>query len=271
MGVGIGGVLPYVKLLQHSGVQDTELANALLLASQAQVDGGGVASEEGLLVELLDPVAVGLAGVLGNVEIGALASEAFLVGDEGGAQHEQDTVEQTVNHLEATCLAAPGGGEVTLVASLALERLVLEGNVGDLKDLDGDTVALVLTDGLEETGEERGADNLVLGSLGVGEADDGVAVVLAVEPGEVLVVAAKDERHDLAPAGHSSLNADDVSELVDHKRCANSGATVGRSARQVVVTVADGQILHDVALVQNVGTGGRNDNLQEVGVGRRGL
>ena len=112
------------------------------------MDRGGVAVEEGVFIEFLDPVAVRLLGIIAV--------------DEGSAEHGQDTVEKAVNDFEAAVLATEGGGEVALVAGLALCRFVLEDNVGDLKDLHWDAVALVLADGLEQAGEQRGTDDLVL-------------------------------------------------------------------------------------------------------------
>lgn len=176
-----------------------------------------------------------------------------------------------MDSLETRGLAAPGSSKVALVASLALLGIVLEDNVGDLEDLHGHTVALVLTDGLEKTGKQRGADNLVLEGLGVGKADDSVTVVLAVEPGKVLVVRAEDEREDFDPAGHGGLDTDNIAELVDGQGTANGGAASGRCAGEVVEAVADGKILHDITLVQNIGARGRDSNVEEVLVGGRGL
>lgn len=129
-------------------MEDTKLANAGFLAAKTQVYRGSVAVEESLLVELLDPVAVGLLGVVAV--------------NEGSAEHGQHTVEKAVDDFETAVLAAEGGGEVALVAGLALSRLVLKDDVGDLEDLHGNAVALVLADGLEKTREKRGADDLVL-------------------------------------------------------------------------------------------------------------
>ena len=109
-------------------MQDTKLANAALLAAQAQVDGSSVAREEGVLIELLDPVAVGLVR-------GALSEER-------SAEHEHYAVEKAVDNLETAALAAPGGGEVALVASPALKGLVLQADVGNLENLDGNAVGV---------------------------------------------------------------------------------------------------------------------------------
>lgn len=140
--------MPDIKLFQDGRVEDTKLANAGFLAAKTEVYRGGMAVEESLLVEFLDPVAVGLLGVVAV--------------NEGSAEHGQDTVEKAVDDFETAVLAAEGGGEVALVAGLALSGLVLEDDVGDLEDPHGDAVALVLADGLEETRQQRGADDLVL-------------------------------------------------------------------------------------------------------------
>lgn len=143
---------PQVKLLQDSGVEDAKLADAGFLASKAEVHARGVAREEGVLVELFNPITVGLAGVLLHLKVDALAAgQALFVGQEGSPQHQQDTVKEAMDNLEATGLAAPRSGEVPLVASLALLALVLEGDIGNLEDLDWDAVALVLANGLEQT------------------------------------------------------------------------------------------------------------------------
>ena len=170
-------------------MQDAKLTDAPALAAKAGEDGGGAAAEEGGLVDGFEPVAVALGVLLADLEIDGLAvSESLLAGQEGGAQHQHDAVEQAVDLLEARRAAAPGGREVALVAGLALLGLVLEDDVGRLEDLDGQAVRLVLTDRLEETGEKRGPDNLVLLRLGVGQSDGGLAVVFTVQPGKVLIV-----------------------------------------------------------------------------------
>lgn len=235
-------------------MQNAKLADALLLASKAEIHRRGVAVEEGILVELLDPVAIGFDG------------SVLAVSDEVGAEHEQQAVQQTVDNLESAGLSTPGGSEVALVTGPPLGLHVLEDNIGGLEDLDGQAVALVLADSLDQTGQERGADDLILQRLGVGEPDDSVAVILAVEPCKVLVVTAESQGHDLAPSGHGSLDAHNVAELVDGERGGNGGAAVGGAARQPVEAVADGDILHDIGLVQDIGTSWGDGDLQQVGV-----
>ncbi|KAI6757330.1 hypothetical protein HG531_003155 [Fusarium graminearum] len=135
-------------------VQNTKLAHASLLSTETEVHRGSVASEECSIIELLDPVAIGLAGVLFNLEIDTLTGQAFLMGKEGCAEHEQDTVKKAMDYLKPTGSAVPGSSKMSLVASLALLGLILENNIRDLEDLHGDAVALVLADGLEKTREK---------------------------------------------------------------------------------------------------------------------
>lgn len=94
---------PQVELLQHCRVDDAKLANTSVLAAQAKMHRGSVAREESLLLELLDPVAIGLGGILLDLVVDALfGSEAFVVSEEGGPEHGEDTVEQAVYDLETT-------------------------------------------------------------------------------------------------------------------------------------------------------------------------
>lgn len=84
-------------------------------------------------------------------------------------------------------------------------------------------------------------------------------------------MAAEDEGHDLTPAGHGGFDADDVAELVDGEGTANGGAAVGRCAGELVEAVADGEVFHDVALVEDVGSRGGDGYFEEVGVLLGGL
>lgn len=246
-------------------MKNAQLANSLHDAIDAKEDSRTATREESIVMDLLNPVSIRLPGTASGLETGAnLAGESLLVGDEGGPEHGEDAVEESVDHFETARLSVPRGGEVTLVPGLTLKSLILEDDVSDLEDLEGHGVGRVLTDSLEDAGEEGSADDLVLGGFGVREADSCVSVVLAVEPGEVLVVATEDEGHDLAPAGHGGFVADNVAELVDHEGSTDGGALVGAGAWEVVITVADGEIFHDIAGVQYVGSRRRDRDLDEV-------
>lgn len=194
--------------------------------------------------------------------------KALLGNDESALQHRHHTVEQTVDNLETTALAVESGSKVTLVATLALQGQVFESNVANLEDLHGHTVGLVLTDGLQQTGEQAGADDLELGSLGIGKLDGGVAIVLAVQPGKVLIVRAENQRQDLRPAGHSGLDTDDVGELVDGEGLGNGAGLAGERAGEVVEAVRDGDILHDITLVKHIGASRGDLNVNGIGVVR---
>lgn len=146
--------------------------------------GRRMSRQERLIVHLADPIRAPAHPFL--------PLQPFLARQEGGFQHQHDAVHEPVHDLEP---AAPGqkrGGEVALVAALALERRVLEGDVADLEDADRDAVVLVLPERLEEAREEGRAHDLVLRRLGVGQSDGGGAVVGAVQVGEVLRVRAED-------------------------------------------------------------------------------
>ena len=234
-------------------MQNAKLANSLGFAANAKIDGRSVAREESVLVELLDPVTVW-----------ALALKALFVGGQGSSEHQQHSIQQTVDDLETTVLAAPCCTKVTLVASLALNGVILESHVGGFEDLHGQTVALVLSDGLEKTGDERGSDNLVLLGLGVGKTDSSLSVILAVEPSKVLIVTAEDEREDFAPASHGGFDTENVTQLIDSQRRANGGAAAGCSARKLVEAVADCEIFHHITLVKDVWAGDGDSSLQDV-------
>ena len=176
-----------------------------------------------------------------------------------------------MHNLKSTSLAVPGGGEMTLVATLALQCQVLESNVANLKDLHGHTVCLVLADGLQQSREQTSADNLELNGFRVGQSDGSVAVVLAVQPSEVLFMGAKDKREHLGPASHGGFHANDIGELVDGKGLSNGSRLAGERTRKRVETISNGNILHDIALVENVGARRGDVDIDEVRVISRWL
>lgn len=103
-------------------------------------------------------------------------------------EHRHDPVEEAVDDFEAGLLPAVEGGDVTDVAGFALGLVVLYDDVRDLKDLHRQGVLLVLSDRLEQSWEQRGSHDLVFGRLWVLEDHCGLAVVLAIQPGKVLIV-----------------------------------------------------------------------------------
>lgn len=176
-----------------------------------------------------------------------------------------------MDNLETTRLAVPGSSEVPLVTTLTLQRQVLESNIADFENLHGHSVMLVLTDGLEQTGQQACADNLELSRLGVGQLDGGVSIVLAVEPSEVLVVRAQDQGQHLRPAGHGSLHAHNIGKLVDGEGLSNGTGLAGERPGKVVEAISDGDILHDVGLVENVGSRRRDKHINQILGSGRGL
>ena len=67
--------------------------------------------------------------LLNEVTLQFRVLQAVLTSDESGPEHQHDAVQQAVDVLEAAALAVPGGGEVALVAALALQAGILEANV----------------------------------------------------------------------------------------------------------------------------------------------
>ena len=269
-----------VKVLEHLGVEHAEGADlgvaALLerlaelregverarsvgvLERAAQEDGRGAAREEG--------------GIVGLLEVVADLGGGIVAVDARDGQGEHELVEQPVHHLEAGRLVAVDGADVALVARHALLLGgVLERDVGHLEDLHGQRVLLVLTQRLEKPRDERGAHHLELGGLGVAEHDRLGLVVLAVHEAEVFVVRAEDQRERLDPARVRTLLADDVAERVDGERRTDRVGR-GEGLGQVVEAVRHCDVLHQVALVQDVGPRHRHvDHHLVVAARRRGV
>ena len=133
-------------------MEDTKLANSPRFAVKTDVNGGSTPGEEGRIIELLEVVPSCLAGILLDLEIDTLSLEAFLMCDEGSAQHQQDTVEEAVNGFEAAGLAAESRRPAPMVRRFSLLVLVLQDNIRGLENLERESHRLVLTDCLEQTG-----------------------------------------------------------------------------------------------------------------------
>lgn len=93
-----------------------------------------------------------------------------------------------MDDLETATPPVPSSSKVALVTALSLQRQILESNVAYFEDLHGHGVVLVFTNGLQQTRQQAGTDNLEFKGLGVGQLDSGIAVILAVQPAEVLIV-----------------------------------------------------------------------------------
>ena len=87
--------------------------------------------------------------------------QAILASDESGPKHQHDAVQQAVHVLETAALAIPRGGEVALVAALALQAGVLKANIRNFEDLHGDGVTLIFTQSLEQAWNQGCAHDLV--------------------------------------------------------------------------------------------------------------
>lgn len=190
------------------------------------------------------------------------ALQALLPGDIRALQHRHHPVQQAVHDLEAARLAIPRRCEVPLVPALALPARVLERDVTDLEDPDRHAVMLVLPQRLQQARQQTRAHDLVLRRLGVRELHGGGAVVGAVEEGEVLVVGAEDEGEAFGPAGHGGFEAEDVRELVDGEGGGDGGGDGGEGAWEAVEAVGDGDVFHDVRLVEDVGAGGGDEDVE---------
>lgn len=196
-------------------------------------------------IKLLDPVL--------RVTCGR-ALKTLLGSNEGALQHGHDPVQKTVDNFKTAGLSVPCGREMSFVATLTLQLQVFERHVANLEDLHGHRVMLVLTDRLQETRDEAGTDDLELQSLGVGKLNSSVTVILAVEPGEVFVMRTQDQRQSFRPASHGRLCSDDVGEFVNGERLADGAGDVGERSWELVETVGNGGIFHDVRLMKHVRT-----------------
>lgn len=67
--------------------------------------------------------------LLNEVTLQFRVLQAIFASDESGPEHQHDAVQQTMDVLETAALAVPGGGEVALVAALALQAGILEADV----------------------------------------------------------------------------------------------------------------------------------------------
>lgn len=93
-------------------------------------------------------------------------------------------------YLKTGCLGSIGGTKVSFVSSSTITRFILVTNIRHLKDLDGQRQLFVGVQSLQDTGQKRGTNNLVFGSLGVGKLDSSFAIVSTVEEFEVFIVRA---------------------------------------------------------------------------------
>ena len=248
--------IPQLKLLQHARMQDAKRPNhPLLLPPNPQIYRRRMPGQERRIIHLSNPIrALALR----------LAPQPLLARRKGRFKHQHDAIQKPMHDLEAAVLGQKGRGEMALVATFALEGEVLEGDVADLEDLHRDAVVFVFAQGLEEARQEGGADDLVLGRFGVGEADGGGAVVGTVQVGKVLGVRAEDQGEDFGPACHGGFESDNVGEFVDGEGLGDGGGDVGEGSREVVEAVGYCDVFHYIGLMQDVCASGRDVHVYEV-------
>jgi hypothetical protein len=92
--------------------------------------------------------------------------------------------------LETGILITPQCRDMAHVPRLTFARRILEHNIGGLENFDGQGVRAVLADRLEQAGKERGAHDLELERLGVGDLDGGIVVVWPVQPFKIFFMRA---------------------------------------------------------------------------------
>lgn len=160
---------------------------------------------------------------------------------------------------------------MALVAGFPLQLRRLESHIADLEHLHRQAVVFILADRLEEARQQARAHDLVFCCLGVREADCRLPIIFAVQPGEVLVVRAQYQGEDFGPPGHGGFEADDVGEFVDGQRLGDGGADIGEGAGEFVEAVGDADVFHDVGLVQDVGAGRGDEDVEDVGGGAAGF
>lgn len=77
---------------------------------------------------------------------------------------------------------------MSFVSRSTITGFILVSNVRHLKDLDGQGQLFVGVQSLQDTGQKRGTNNLVFGSLGVGELNSSFAIISTVEEFEVFIM-----------------------------------------------------------------------------------
>ena len=175
-----------------------------------------------------------------------------------------------MHHLKPARLPIPRRRKMALVPALPLPPLILQRHIANLENLHRHRMMLVLPNRLQEPRQQRRPHNLILGCLWICQPDRRRAVIFAIEPREVLVVRAQDQRQHLGPAGHGGLEADDVAELVDGERRADGAGLRGKGTFEVVEAVGDRDVFHVVAGVVDVGAGRRDEEFDGGGGGERG-
>ena len=95
-----------------------------------------------------------------------------------------------MHNLESSPSTAEDSSDSSNVSRLSFFRRILEDDIAHFEDFEGEGVFTVLSEGLEESWEEGGSDDLVFYRFWVGENDGGRSIVGSVEEGKVLIVRA---------------------------------------------------------------------------------
>ena len=231
---------------------------------------GGAAGEVGAgivvpTLQLADGVVPALPGdaELLLVALGRVGHVLLLGGHLGEGE---DAVDEAMDDLEARRRPGVDGAQPALVAGAddgAGDGVPIVGqdDVADFKDFEPrrERGTLVVLEGLEEAGEEGGADHLVLDVGGVGQADGGGN--LPAQGREVVPDRAKAVGEDLGVPRAADLVAEEVAQLVE-RLLPTDGVGVRHPLDDVVVPVGDAHVLGNVHGVQNVRSGGGDADLE---------
>jgi hypothetical protein len=151
--------------------------------------------------------------------------------ERGGIHH------QPMHDLKPRRLPIIHRREMPLIPRLPLPVFRLQPHITHLKHPQRHGPVFVARHGLQQAGKQTRAHDLVLYRLRVREPDGRRAVVLAVEQGEILVVAAEDEGEGLGPAGEGAFLAHDVGEAVGGEFGGDKGGFVGVVAGEGVEAI----------------------------------
>lgn len=171
-----------------------------------------------------------------------------------------------MHNLKPRTLPANRRREMAFIPRLPFKRQILERHIRALEHPDRQRVFLVLPDRLQDPREQTRPHDLVLRRLGVRQTNRSLSVVLPVQPSEILIVRAEDEWHNLRPPAHGCFCPRDVAELVDRQRRCDGAGFSGEGFGEVVVPVSNGHVLHNIALVEDVGAVDGDLDVNVVGV-----
>ena len=93
-----------------------------------------------------------------------------------------------MDDFEPCTLVTPNGPCVPQILRLPLQTEILEHYIGRLEHLDREWVRPVLTNSLEQTGNERGSNDLEFQGLRVSDLHRGFPIVDLIQPLEVFLM-----------------------------------------------------------------------------------